>query len=165
MARMVTTKWFHEVWSKDPENIEAFFRLMEEGEKPLRFRDACMALKVPYMLMFTFVDTSEPLKARYNAAKKARATLMQDERLDIARNVKTDRVSQVMAAKLTCDVLGDQAAKLDREGWGDMLRVEKSVTHTVDAGLLGRAAELLEKVAPSRLPAVLPEKVVEELPE
>ena len=52
-------------------------------------------------------------------------------------------------AKLQIEVRGSLAAHWDRERYGERIQVDKSVSVTVDAGLLGTAADLL-RVASTR---------------
>jgi hypothetical protein len=152
MARQETVKRF-EVWKQDPENIEAFFGLMERGEAPLRFRDACMQIKVPYTLMHAHVRSQEALHERYLAILAAKADNLAHERLEIADNVKADR-DAVAKAKLQCDVRDGLAAKWNKELYGETLRVEKTVSVGVDIGLRGRASELLARIA-GRAPVLI----------
>lgn len=162
MVRKVTIAWF-EGWKLEPENVEAFYALMEVGTepgKPLRFRDACMALKVPYTLMHAHVMADEVLKARYDAVLAARADQLAHEALDDAESA-VDR-DTAAAARVKIEAKRWVAAKWDKERYGETLRVEKSVAVSVDAGLLGDMADLLK--VPKREPRVL-EHEPAELPE
>lgn len=143
-----------------PENVEGFFRLMEGevGKPGLRFRDACMAAKVPYTLMYGFVANDVELKARYEALLAAKADAMAHEALDIADKVRPDR-DHVAKAKLQVETRHALASKWDRDRYGERLQVDKHVSVSVDAGLLGTAADLL-KVASTR-----PERVIEHEPD
>lgn len=161
MAQKRTAAKFAE-WVKVPENVEAFFGLMERQDKPLRFRDACFSIPVPYTLMHSFVDGNDVLKARYMAVLKARAQEMQDKREDIANKIlrkKNVQTAEVAAAKLACDVYEGQAAKWNKELYGETLRVEKTINVSADAGLLGTAGELLKRLSAPTVRS-LPEKTV-----
>ena len=168
MARQVTIKRFDE-WKLVAENVAAFFRLMEEGAEPLAFRDACVALKVPYTLMHAFVVANEELHARYRAILKAKGDRHAHEIEGISKTAK-DRDSAA-AAKVQIDAKKWLAEKWYKELYGETLRVEKDVRIGIDPVLLGRAEELLrlasEKVvagaelvggveAPASLPAARP---------
>jgi hypothetical protein len=171
VARQSTIKRW-EAWVQDSANIDAFFALMEgrEGHEPIRFRDACMELKLPYMLMYRYVHDDTGLKARYEAVLKALADDGVHEARKIAAEVPAKR-DEVAKAKLQVETAFKVASKWNGERYGDTLRVEKSVTVGVDQALLGRAEELLrlasEKVvagaelvggeeAPASLPAARP---------
>lgn len=154
MVRKVTIARFEE-WRAKPENVEAFFRLMEgrEGKKPLRFRDACFELKVPYTLMHGFIHADDGLKRRYERLLEALADQLAHERLEIADKVKPDR-DEVAKAKLQCEVRESLESKWYRERYGDKIQIEKNVNVSVDAGLLGTAADLL-RMASTAQPRVI----------
>ena len=143
MVRKVTIARFEE-WKAQAANVEGFFRLLEgtEAERPMRFRDACFALKVPYTLMHTFVHDGADLQRRYERVLEALADRMAHERLEIADKVAPDR-DHVAKAKLQCEVRESLESKWFRERYGERIQIEKNVSVSVDAGLLGTAAELL----------------------
>jgi hypothetical protein len=147
MVRKVTAQRFEE-WSAIPDNVNVFFRLLEGVgiEKPMRFRDACFAIPVPYTLMHAFVMRDAALKARYDAVLAAKADQLEHEALEIADKVEPDR-DHVAKAKLQVDTRHALASKWDRDRYGDRLQIDKQVNVTVDAGLLGTAADLLRVVS------------------
>lgn len=157
MPRQKTIKRF-EQWKEEAANIEEFFRLIEGVgiAKPLRFRDACVALKVPYTLMHAHMKASPDLKARYDAVRAANADQFAHEAVAIADGADEESKAGVMKAKLQVDTRLALASKWDRGDYGETLRVEKSLTVGVDAALLGTASELLRLVAGGR-----PMKVIE----
>jgi hypothetical protein len=59
----------------------------------------------------------------------------------------------VAVRKLQADVSLKLAAKYDRARFGETVRVEKTISVTADAGLLGVASDLLKKVR--RVPRVI----------
>lgn len=155
MVRKVTIARFEE-WRARPENIDAFYRLLEgaDGQKPLRFRDACVALNVPYTLMHALMKATPELKARYDAVRAANADQFAHEAVQIADGADEESKAGVMKAKLQVDTRLALASKWDRDDYGDKLQIEKNVSVSVDAGLLGTAADLLRI-------ASTPERVVE----
>lgn len=144
MPRQKTIKRF-EQWKEDGANIDAFFRLIEGVgvAKPLRFRDACVALKVPYTLMHAHMKASPDLKARYDAVRAANADQFAHEAVVIADGADEESKAGVMKAKLRVDTRLALASKWDRGDYGETLRVEKTVTYGVDAGLVGTIGDLL----------------------
>ena len=108
----------------------------------------------------------------YDAALKVVAADLAFEALDVAgktqigetRKTKSDGTVEVTEEdmlghrRLYSETLLKMAAKLDRQRFGDTLRVEKTVNVSVDAGLLGTAGELL------RLVASRPQRVIEHEP-
>lgn len=117
--RLKTIKAFDE-WKLDEENLAEFFRQIVEER--LRMRDACVAVKVPYRLMYPFLHDGGVMQARYEAALAAVGDDLMHERLAIARRVresKTEIPAHVMAAKLDCDVLESTAKKWEPARYGD----------------------------------------------
>lgn len=166
MAKQKTIKKFEE-WKTDPLNWDAFFSLMEDnGEQvPLRFRDACMAIKMPYTLMHAHVKATPELKARYDSVRAANADRAIHETIEIADDVKdAAEAAAVAAAKLRIETRQKAASKWDKEDYGDTVRVEKSITVSVDQGLLGKASELLRLVKKPR-PIAIDVEEVAALPE
>lgn len=146
MAHKSTVRVF-EMWSQEPGNVDGFFRLMEESggtHRAMKFRDACVKVGVPYTLMYALVRSDPVLKARYEALRAANAELLVHAALEAAEGAE-DRDSAA-SAKVKADTYLRVAASWDKEVYGDHVHIEKSVNVTVDAGLIGRAAELLEKV-------------------
>jgi hypothetical protein len=146
MAHKPTVKLF-DLWRQEPANVEGFFRLMEESggaHRAMKFRDACVKVGVPYTLMYGLVRADPVLKARYEALRAANAELLVHAALDAAEGAE-DKDSAAVA-KVQADTYLRVAASWDKEVYGEHVQVSKSVTVTVDAGLVGRAAELLEKV-------------------
>lgn len=126
MPRKKTIRRFEE-WASEPANIDEFFRLIldggvdEEGKrKPLRFRDACVALNVPYTLMYPLVHNTAELKERYDAVLRAKAHDYQEETIEIADSVRgSTEPAEVGAAKLAIEARQVAASRLDRERFGD----------------------------------------------
>jgi hypothetical protein len=116
MAQKRTQKYF-ELWRQVPRNIDSFFEAIESG---MRFRDACMALKVPYTLMYPLVHGDAALKLRYDALLAARADELARESLQIADETKTEtEMAAVQAAKLRVTTRHWLAEKWDRDRYGD----------------------------------------------
>jgi hypothetical protein len=151
MARQTTIKAF-EQWKLVPENVDGFFALLE-GDEKLTFRNATVAIKQPYTLMWRLVNDSEELKARYDSILAARGDRLAQERLEIADGVKPDR-DEVAKARLQVDVRDSLASKWNRERYGETIRVERDVRVGVDVTLRGRASELLARIA-GRAPVLI----------
>jgi hypothetical protein len=149
-----------ELWRQVPGNVDRFLEMLEkprEGEEGksayVSFRDACHELRLPYLLMYRMVHDTPELLERYEGILRARSHHMVEQTVEIADEVEPDR-DHVAKAKLQVEVRQAAASYWDRERYGQRIQVEKSVNVTVDAGLLGRAAELLGEVE-------VPERVVE----
>lgn len=135
------------MWRQEPANVDGFFRLMEESggtHRAMKFRDACVRSGIPYTLMYALVRSDPVLKARYEALRAANAELLVHAALDAAEGASDKDTAAV--AKVQADTYLRVAASWDREVYGEHVQVDKVVSVTVDAGLVGRAAELLEKV-------------------
>lgn len=158
MPRLKTIRRFDE-WKGVEANVDAFFRELEGTETVAgkRFRDACVAMKVPYTLMFAFVHGSDQLKARYESVLAAKADDLVHQALDDAEEA-IDRDSAA-GARVKADTKLRVASKWDRDRYGERLSVEKTISLTDDAGLIGTARDLLALARTGRLPA--PEKVIE----
>lgn len=117
--RLKTIRAF-EKWKEDEENLDEFFRqIVEEGK---RMRDACMAVRQPYRLMYPFLHDGGVMQKRYEAALSAVGDDLMHERLQRARemrNSKTEVPAHVMAAKLECDVLESTAKKWEPARYGE----------------------------------------------
>lgn len=116
--RAKTIRAFEE-WSLVDENWEGFFRLIVEGDR-MRLRDACVAVKQPYSLVYPFLHDGGAMQKRYEAALAALADDLMHERLEIADSVRSakDQVT-VAAAKLACDVRRENSEKWGRERYGE----------------------------------------------
>lgn len=155
MARLTTIRWFENEWSKDVENIEAFFRLVEEKDK--RFRDACMELKVPYTLMHKFVKETPGLRARYDALLEAKAHDLMERRKAIADGAVGADQAGVSAAKLQCEVYEGNAKYWDKHLYGDADRGPRVVPVTIQiANLRGETHVQVSHETPAALPASPP---------
>jgi hypothetical protein len=146
MAKLKTIRRFEE-WVKDPANVEGFFRLMEgtDGGEALRFRDACMAQKVPYTLMHAHMNATPELRARYDAVLSALADQAMHESVVIADEVEgEENAAVVSAAKLRAEIRHKVAAKWDQERYGEKSGPDSGArSAAVDVALLGTATELL----------------------
>lgn len=148
-VRQKTVRAFNE-WKLDPKNWDEFFRLITEDR--LSFRDATVRVKQPYTLVHPFVHDGAELEARYTAVLKAVARDYMDQTVPIADSVRGTKIpAKVAAAKLAIEARQVYAEKADRERFGDVVRIEKDVTVTADAGLIGLAGELLRMVKKPRV--------------
>lgn len=117
MAQLKTIRWFLE-WQKDEANVDEFFRLIVEERK--RFREACLALKVPFTLMYPFVHDGGEMQKRYDLALKAISHDLMERRHEVAEGVQgTEIPAQVSAAKLLCEVYEGTAKKWDKDRYGE----------------------------------------------
>lgn len=156
MPRLKTIRAFED-WKKDDAAIEALLQRIAGGTK---LQAACLEIKRPYTLVYPFLHSTPELQKRYEAALAARAEALVHESLEIADSVRgSQEPGVVAAAKLAVETRQRTAAWWNRERYGEQLRVEKTVTHVVDAGLVGRIGDLLELT--KARPVALLEKVVE----
>jgi len=98
-----------------------------------------------------FTETHGPL---YDLALKVRAA---DYAFDAMQAALEATPTNVAVKKLQVDVAKWLASRYDRGRFGESVRVEKSVTFEVDAGLVGTIGELLQVRAIAPPP---PEKVI-----
>lgn len=120
MAQLKAIRRFEE-WKKNPEHIEVFFSHIEgtcPGGVRKRFRDAAMAMKVPYTLLYAFVHDGGELQHRYEMTLKALSDAYMQETVPIADDVKANR-DDVAKAKLQIEARQAYASKLDSERYGD----------------------------------------------
>lgn len=147
MARIKTTKEFYE-WVKDDAAIDDVLRRVAEGTK---FSQVCKDIKRPYTLLYPYLHSTPELKARYEAALAARADDLMHETLEIADALEgSDSAPEVAAGKVRIDTRQKIASGWNRERYGERLQLDKEVTVTADAGLIGFASTLLEKMSQGR---------------
>jgi len=155
MARLKTIKWFNE-WKLVPENVESVFTLMERAEEPLRLRDACMKVKVPFTLMHALIRGETKLQSRYLGILAARSQGHIDRCEDAAKELmEKGKPNQAEAAafKAASDFHRWQAAKWDKELYGEQVEVNVKVESF---------AVLLRRVSERKLAAVRGEVVAEQ---
>jgi hypothetical protein len=137
LARKTTIKAFEE-WI-DEEKVEGVIAMISGG---MTLREVSLELKQPYTCLQSHLRSTPELLAQYNQALKDYADAVEGENKEIADNVLADR-DEVAKAKLQIEVRRGHAKALNRERWGETIRVEKDVKVGVDQALLGRADELL----------------------
>lgn len=108
MPRLKTIRAFDEVWKVDEANWTELFRLIVEER--LRLRDACVAMKVPYTLVYAFLNDGGAWQKRYEAALEAVADDLVHEALEIADE--------------QAEVVKEDGSKFDPDVPRDKLRVE-----------------------------------------
>ena len=150
MARKSTVLAFQE-WVKDEANVARVLELIAGG---LTLQKAVGVVKQPYTCLHPYFHSTPELEARYVAARKAWADAKQDEAMVIADEVKADK-NEVAKAKLRVDVRQAQAKAYYPDRWAERVKVEKDVSVTVDAGLIGTVGELLKISAAKRLPVTI----------
>ena len=161
MARKSTVLAFQE-WVKVEANVDRVLELVAGG---MTLAKAGLAVKQPYTCLHPYFHSTQELEARYVAARKSWADVKQDEAMVIADEVKADK-NEVAKAKLRVDVRQAQAKAYYPDRWAERVKVEKDVSVTVDAGLVGLAGDLLKKRL-SRPPVTIqgePGRVVTESP-
>ena len=89
----------------------------------------------------------------YDAALKVRADQLAHEALEKADGADAESVGP---AKLQVDTRLKLAGKWDRSRYGEVLKVDRPITVTADAGLIGLAGELLARIAAPNERVVLP---------
>lgn len=158
MVRKVTQAKFEE-WAKVPGNIEGVLELIADG---LTLQKTAVKLKQPYMCLYPLFHNGGAWEKQYNDARKAWADKLQDEALEIADNAPVDEKAGVMKAKLRVETRQNQAKAYHRERWGERVQVDKTITVDVDAGLLGKASDLLKLV--KQQPRVIEGETIPALP-
>ena len=89
----------------------------------------------------------------YDAALKVRADQLAHEALERADGADAESVGP---AKLQVDTRLKLAGKWDRGRYGEVVKVDRTITLTADAGLIGLAGELLSRIAAPKEKVVLP---------
>lgn len=124
------------------------FQRLAEGES---LKEIAVAWKLPKGRFVEWFSTQH--SDLYDAALKVRAADLALEALEISdeqNEVVTESGKtfdpDVARDKLRVDTRLKLAAKWDRQRYGDSVRVEKSVSVTADAALVGLASDLLKKV-------------------
>ncbi len=126
-----------------------FQRLTGEGDSAETLADIAKAWRLPKGRFVEWFTTQHA--DLYDAALKVRAADLAFGAMQEALDATPETVA---VAKLRADVAMKLASKLDRVRFGETVRVEKSITVGMDAGLLGTAGELLKKIT-LRMPRVL----------
>lgn len=125
------------------------FRRLTEGETLAKI---ALAWRVPKGRFVEWFTTNHA--ELYDAALKVRAADLAFDAMQAALDATPEDVA---VRKLQADVALKLAAKFDRVRFGETVRVEKEVSFTADAGLVGMAADLLlqrrERVV-SEVPAI-----------
>jgi hypothetical protein len=111
------------------------FQRLSDGETLAKIAKSWQVPKGRFVEWFTTQH-----EALYDAALKVRAADLAFDAMDAALAATPEDVA---VRKLQADVALKLAAKFDRARFGEMVRVEKSVTFGMDAGLLGTAGDLL----------------------
>lgn len=131
------------------------FRLLTDAEDPKTLAEVAKAWAVPKgRFVEWFTTTHADL---YDAALKVRAADMalealaiSDEQAEVVKENGETYDPDVGRDKLRIDTRLKLASKFDRMRYGETVRVERSVMIGIDAGLLGKASELLRLVSSGR---------------
>jgi hypothetical protein len=126
MARKITIKAF-EAWIADEANVVDVLERLAE----VHLHKVAVAVKQPYTCLY--------------AACRARVSRRADEASDIADDCPPDR-DHVAKAKLQIDVRHHHAKSYNPERWGDRLQIDKKISVDADPLLLGKAADLLNRL-------------------
>lgn len=118
----------------DAGEFEAFLDDVTE----VGFRSACEARIWTQGAVLNWLRESADRWAAYDGALKAKSEVMAHETIDIA-DASED-------SKLRVDTRLKVAGKWHRERYGERVQVDKAVTIGVDAGLVGFAGALLERL-------------------
>jgi hypothetical protein len=140
MARKITIKAF-EAWIADEANVVDVLERLAE----VHLHKVAVAVKQPYTCLYAYFDSTPELQARYEAACRARVSRRADEASDIADDCPPDR-DHVAKAKLQIDVRHHHAKSYNPERWGDRLQIDKKISVDADPLLLGKAADLLNRL-------------------
>jgi hypothetical protein len=125
----------------DPQSPSEVFRLLTADE-PQKLSAIAKLWAVPKgRFVEWFTTTHADL---YDAALKVLAADLALDALQAALDATPEDVS---VRKLQADISLRLASKFDRARYGETVRVEKGVTFTADAGLLGTMGALLKLVS------------------
>jgi hypothetical protein len=138
LARLAAVK-------EDPETPSVIFQRLTDGEE---LKEIARAWQVPKGRFIEWFTTNHA--DLYDAALKVRAADLAVQAMNAALEATPEDVA---VRKLQADVSLKLAAKYDRARFGETVRVEKTISVTADAGLLGVASDLLKKVR--RVPRVI----------
>lgn len=125
------------------------FQRIADGET---LRDVAKAWQVPVGRFTEWFSTQH--SDLYDAALRVRADQLAHEALDRADGADAETVGP---AKLQVDTRLKLAGKWDRARYGEMVKIDRTITVTADAGLIGLAGELLARIARPSEKVVLPE--------
>lgn len=143
-----------EEFKLDPEFPGDVFRRVSEGK---RLTAVAKKLRLPKGRFVEWFTTQHG--ELYDAALKVRAA---DLALDALDEALAATPEDVAVRRLRADVALKLASKWDRSRYGESVRMEKSVTFGVDAGLMGTIGDLLRLASArqaDRLVPVLPSDI------
>ncbi len=123
-----------------------FQRLCDEED----LRDIAKAWLVPKGRFVEWFTTEHA--DLFDAAMKVRAA---DYAIEAMKAALAATPEDVAVRKLQADVALKLASKFDRARFGETVRVEKTVSIGVDAGLLGTAGDLLSRMRERIVPGVV----------
>ena len=131
-----------------PETVSVVFQRVSDGET---LKGIAKAWGVPVGRFTEWVMTKHEVV--YDAALRVRADQLAHETVAIADGADADTVGP---AKLQVDTRLKLAGKWDRGRYGEVVKVDRTITVTADAGLIGLAGELLSRISAPKEKVVLP---------
>lgn len=148
----------YELWVSDPMSVEILVERVSEGET---LKELCESRGLPYGRVARWISETEGVRERYELALRLWADGLATETIAISDGMGGDEDwKEVGRDKLRIETRLKLASRLDRERYGERVRhdVGGGVV-VVDAGLVGMAGALLDRVVGGRV-----ERVVGELP-
>ena len=130
-------------------------RITEDGGKP---NEVCGGMGLSWGALLAWVNRDEMRVNRFKDALEVRGHLLAEEAIEIA-----DGADDVGKANLQVNTRKWMAARLNPGWYGDKVKHEHEIEVKDDAGLLGKAVELLGKVKEIRERQVIPAPKVVEL--
>jgi hypothetical protein len=145
-------------WERDrelPETAEGVLQRVAEGE-PLT--EICKSRGWPYSQVAMWLHGDEKLLERYDAALRIwvdslamETVAISDEQVEVVTEDGKVLDPNVPRDALRIKTRQWAAERLNRARFGQTLKVERALSVTADAGLVGFAAALLERVREPRI--------------
>lgn len=140
-------RWEEREWlrARDVSWWEDVFDRIACGEKP---HEVVKGYGIRFAMFGRVLDEDLGRKSEYEAALRVAADGMAFETLTILDEADPETVG---VAKARSDGRWRIASRLNRDRWGERVVVEKSVRVEVDAGLVGFAGALLDRLSGGRV--------------
>lgn len=116
-------------WAGDPDAVDSLLQRIADGVK---LRDACLEARMPYTLVYPFLNSDSRLKARFEAARASVAESLMDDRLELREKALSAREShEVMGVKVAAEIMESTAKAWNRERYGEQQAPAVSVNINV----------------------------------
>ena len=145
-----------------PETASVVFQRLTDADAPETLREIAKAWGVPAGRFVEWFTTEHG--ELYDTALKVRADqlandalLISDEQEAVEKKDGSTFDPDVGRDKLRVDTRLKLASKWDRARYGETVKIDRTISVTADAGLVGLASELLARVTMAQEKTVLPE--------